>query len=152
MALGRRQTLGSLLAATALAPAMTRAQAAPKPDDATPRSAISVTESSSSGESEEEVASPWKAFLTSLAATASNPSKPVLRPVSSGMPSSRSSALSRSNMRKNASSPPPSGYPATSVRIFSAVRYWRVLSRHSTRFTSLSARTTDTFRTLARLG
>lgn len=35
MALGRRQTLGSLLAATALAPAMTRAQAAPKPDEQT---------------------------------------------------------------------------------------------------------------------
>src|SRR5918992_2177073 len=74
------------------------------------------------------------------------------RPVSSGTPSSRSSALSRSNIRKNASSPRASAYPGTIWRIRSAVRNCRVDSRQSTRFTSRSARAEDTSASYDRAG
>ncbi|SHW79916.1 Uncharacterised protein [Mycobacteroides abscessus subsp. abscessus] len=48
-------------------------------------------------------------------------SKDDTLPVSSGMPKSRSSFLSRSNIRLKASSLGESEYPATEVRIRSAV-------------------------------
>src|ERR1700710_118141 len=60
------------------------------------------------------------------------------------MPRSRSSALSRSNIRLNASSvdllPSAASYPGTASRIRSALRNWRVDSRQITRLTSRSAR------------
>src|SRR6266536_1247508 len=52
------------------------------------------------------------------------------------MPSSRSSSLSRSNMRLNAS--PGGGYPGTAARISSADRWRRVPSRQTTRLSSRS--------------
>src|SRR5215469_11730462 len=57
-------------------------------------------------------------------------------PVSSGMPSSRSSSLSRSNIRLNASN--ESGYPGTAARIWAAVRYRREESRQTTRLSNRS--------------
>src|SRR5215472_10550226 len=52
------------------------------------------------------------------------------------MPSSRSSSLSRSNIRLNASN--ESGYPGTAARIWLAVRYRREESRQTTRLSSRS--------------
>src|SRR5579859_4705146 len=52
------------------------------------------------------------------------------------MPSSRSSSLSRSNIRLNASN--DSGYPGTAARIWPAVRYRREESRQTTRLSSRS--------------
>src|SRR6185437_2989700 len=52
------------------------------------------------------------------------------------MPSSRSSSLSRSNIRLNASN--ESGYPGTAARIWPAVRYRREESRQTTRLSSRS--------------
>src|SRR5215831_16033056 len=56
--------------------------------------------------------------------------------MSSGMPRSRSSSLSRSNMRLNASN--ESGYPGTAARIWVAVRYRWLDSRQTTRLSSRS--------------
>src|SRR5580700_11557056 len=52
------------------------------------------------------------------------------------MPSSRSSSLSRSNMRLNASN--DAGYPGTASLIWAAVRYRRADSRQTTRLSSRS--------------
>src|SRR5215469_4454718 len=52
------------------------------------------------------------------------------------MPSSRSSSLSRSNIRLNASK--DSGYPGTAALIWVAVRYLRADSRQTTRLSSRS--------------
>src|SRR5262249_10382951 len=59
-----------------------------------------------------------------------------LVPMSSGIPSSRSSSLSRSNMRLNASK--EAGYPGTAARIWVAVRYRWLESRQTTRPSSRS--------------
>src|SRR5260370_9543040 len=58
------------------------------------------------------------------------------------MPSSRSSSLSRSNMRLNASK--ESGYPGTASRIWDAVRYLRADSRQTTRLSNRSVFRRDT--------
>src|SRR5690606_7134665 len=80
-------------------------------------------------------------------------SKTLSVPVSSGTPSARSSALSRSNLRWNAScargSAGSCSYPGTVAAICAAVRNRRVDSRQITRLTRRSVRARDTRKTVA---